>query len=424
MEYSKAMELLDQFKSGEIRLGLERIRLLLEKMGNPQNELNFIHIAGTNGKGSTAKMLSNILSAANYKTGLYLSPYVLDFREQMQIDGEMIAKAEFAECAKYAFSFLDYEKPNELPSHFEIQTAIAFEWYKRNKCDYVVLEVGLGGSEDATNVIPAPILQIITSISFDHTSFLGDTLEQIATQKAGIIKGGTTVVYPKTPETVVEVIARRCAITGGKYVLPDLDKLQMDTNDWHYFDFSYENVAYRKSLIGEFQVYNCLVVIEAVKQLIAMGVAITPKQIRSGLENTYFPARMEVLGHQPLVILDGSHNPSGAKALERSLIKMDKSKVTILMGVMADKDYDTILSSLCPHATRFVAVAPDNPRALSEVDLARAAAKYCDDVKSYENISVAVDQTLADLESDDILIVCGSLYLALAIRPILIAGLK
>lgn len=425
MNYGEAMDRLYALSRFGINLGLKRISALLEEMGNPQKALRFIHIAGTNGKGSVTTMLSNILIKSNYKTGLFISPYVLCFRERIQINGEMISEKEFAECASFVFQCAEtITALVEQPTQFEIETAIAFEWYKRKQCDLVCLEVGLGGRFDSTNIIPPPLLQIITSISLDHTAILGETIEQIAYEKAGIIKGGTTILYPLQSDKVFKVIETQCKEIGSILIKPDLSRLHITDDHWLNTEFIYDGVLYKKSLPGKFQIYNCITAITAVEQLRKNGIKISDSAIKYGIENTHFPARMEVLSKEPLIILDGSHNPDGARALEQTLIKFSGKPITMMMGILQDKNYHVILEQVGKYADQFIAVTPNNARALNCEDLKNEAEKWCAHVRSYDNIYEAVQEVLREITKNEVLIICGSLYLASEVRPIILERLR
>lgn len=425
MNYEEAMRYVNGLSRFGMNLGLSRMTALLEKLGNPQNQLRFIHIAGTNGKGSTSTMLSNMLIHSGYCTGLFISPYVLCFRERMQVNGEMISEEEFSECASLVCQHADEVAAEfESPTQFELETAIAFVWYQKKRCDLVCLEVGLGGRFDATNVIPCSLLQVITSIGLDHTAILGDHLAQIAFEKAGIIKGGTTVLYPLQDPEVVSVIEKKCREVGGALCLPDLNQLHILRDDWLEGEFCYDGITYRKSLPGTVQIYNCITAIEAAKQLRKQGLSLKDVDIRYGIERTKIPARMELLSRSPLVILDGSHNPDGARALESTLKELSTRPITLLMGVLDDKDYTQILKTLAPYAKHLIAVTPDSPRALSAKEFAQQAKKYCSQVSYFEDVAEAIHATVAELPADEVLVICGSLYLASAARPLLLKELE
>ncbi len=425
MNYNEAIQYLNSLSKFGIKLGLGRIERLLNEMGNPQNQLKVIHIAGTNGKGSTAMMLANILRHSGYTTGTFISPYIICFRETIQIDGQMISESEFLECAQFVFDCAKRSTvDDENPTQFEIQTAIAFEWYKRRKCEYVCLEVGLGGRFDSTNVISPPIMQIITSISLDHTQILGDTIEEIAFEKAGIIKGGSTVVYPLQSEGALKVIASKCKEVNSKLVMPDLTHLDIGEGDWKKSEFIYEGIVYHKALFGEFQIYNAITTITAARQLRKMGVAITDDDIKQGIEKVAYPARMEVLSNEPFIILDGSHNPDGVKALEKVLKELSNYSITILMGVLADKNYSDMLDTLGKYIDEWIAVTPNNPRALSCKDLYEQIKRKHHNVCYYEDLTQAINYAMEKMNDKSLLVVCGSLYLAADIRPLILSRLE
>lgn len=420
MNYEEALTLLHSSSVFGIRLGLERLQLLLNEMDNPQNHLQFVHIAGTNGKGSTSTMLSVMLSKSGYRTGLFISPYVLCFRERMQIDGQMISEEDFADCATFVFRCMEKLDCEPL-TQFEIETAIALEWYRRKQCDIVCLEVGLGGRFDATNVIPQALVQVITAINLDHTSVLGDSIEQVAFEKAGIIKGGITVSYPLQDEKALSILQERCRQTNSELRLPDLSKLQIMDDDVFDTLFSFDGTLYRKSLAGQFQVLNCITAIEAAHALKEQGISITDNAIGYGIENAFIPARMERISTKPLIILDGSHNPHSAKALQEAMANLLTQNLTLIMAVMSDKEYETIVSMLAPLAKHFIAVSIDNPRALSHIQLAKTAERYCSNVSSYEAVKDALEAVMPTLTSQDSLLVCGSLYFASEARPLLLS---
>ena len=351
--------------------GLERTYELLEKLGNPHKKLKFIHVAGTNGKGSACSMMASILETAGYKVGLYTSPYIHRFNERMQVNGEMISDEELAELC-------DHMKPvaesmSDVPTEFEIITALAMEYFVRHECDIVVLEVGMGGALDSTNVIDCPELAVIMSIGLDHTAFLGNTVAEIAETKAGIVKeGGRVVVYGRDPEAEA-VFQRICAERHAEYYIPDYDTLNPVMNDLggQIFDFDgFRNL--RIPLAGMYQLYNASVVIKAMSVLNKMdNWYISDEAIREGLRKTRWTGRFEILSENPMVIVDGSHNPHGIAATAESIKNyFEKTKLVVIMGVMADKDVENILPTMMPLAEEFITVTPDNPRSMKAEELA------------------------------------------------------
>ena len=424
--YQQVCEQLSALESRGICLGLARMQRLMAKLGDPQEQLQFVHIAGTNGKGSTATMLAKIMQCSGYRTGLFTSPEVLELREYLQIDGEMISQEDFTGCAKRVLTVADAWEDEDRPTLFEVKTAIAFVWFLERQCDIVCLEAGLGGAEDSTNVIPPPLLQIITAIDMDHVAILGPELSDIARAKAGIIKGGITVSYLKQPPEALQVLRERCRDVGSKLLLPAPDKLKILQTDWRFGCFCYDGVEYQKALAGEFQVYNALTAITAARALREIGWKLTEEAVQSGLQGAVICARLEVLSERPLGILDGSHNPQAMRALKQTLQALRREadmsagrKLTLLMGVLADKGYREMLSSVVPLTDRFLAVSPSNPRALPAAELAVAAKAHCQEVHFYDDHAAAVQAALADLAPNDVLVVCGSLYLAADVRPIL-----
>lgn len=425
MNYLEARAYLDGLSRFGMKLGLSRMIDLLAAMGNPQNELRFVHIAGTNGKGSVATMLANTLTRSGYQTGLFVSPYIICFRERMQIDGEMISEYDFAACASFAIHCLEQLSGDiESPTQFELETAIAFEWYKRRGCAIVCLEVGLGGRFDSTNVIAAPLLQIITAISLDHTQVLGDTIEEIAFEKGGIIKGGCTILYPIQEAAARTVIARICEEQGSTLKSPSLEALEILNDHWLEGVFAYEGAVYHKSLPGRVQLYNCITMLAAAKTLQEKGFKITQAAMHHGIEQSRHPARLELLSKKPLVLLDGAHNPAGAQALADSLRQLNLRKLTLIMGLLSDKDEGRILQTLLPFATGLIALTPENPRALPAQQLCERARALGYAAECFDDARTAITAALCDLDVEDGLVVCGSLYLASQLRPILIECLS
>lgn len=423
MNHSNVLNAIKELGKFGIHLGLERIDKLLTLMGHPEQSLRFVHIAGTNGKGSTATMLTHILKAAGYKVGLFTSPAICSFHETMQINHTPINDIDLEACATYVLSLL----PNatvygESPTQFEVTTAIALEWFKRSECDIVCLEVGMGGLLDSTNIIPPPLMQIITAIGMDHSALLGGTLAEIAQQKAGIIKGGTTISYPLQEQEVLDVIKAKCQQVNSLLVVPNLNTLQLlDETSFEQLDFIYEGALYHKSLIGKFQIYNALTALTAAKSLRNYGFHITTTHMQNGISSAFIPARMECFSKKPLILLDGAHNAHGAMALVGSLRKLKVSKVTVLMGILADKDYTNYLSIIYPLVDTLIAVTPHNPRALSGDALCAHAEQFGLSAIVCPDLANALDLALNKVKPNEALIICGSLYLAADLRPMLLA---
>ncbi len=365
MTYKEAEAFIRKSFDQEIRLGLDRITILLEQLGNPQNSLKFIHVAGTNGKGSVCKMTAQVLTCAGYQTGLFTSPVISDYREQFQINGEMIAEEVFSRLAQAVKQACD--RLPDPPSEFEKAVALAFLYFKECHCDFVVLEVGMGGADDATNVIGTPEVAAIVTIDYDHMGFLGNTLTQIADKKAGIIKEATSVVIAGQEETVMEVLETRCLekkATVSKASVSDIKMIERSL-DGQIFDYkTYKGI--KLSLLGKHQCENAAVVLEIIDCLIAKGYEISRDAIQDGLRQVHWTGRFEVISGEPLFILDGAHNPNGIHALSHNLREyFPDEKFVFLTGILRDKDYNAMLKEMIPFAEGFVTIAPDNPRALS-----------------------------------------------------------
>ena len=364
----------------ESRLGLDRVRDLLDRLGRPQDKLRFVHVAGTNGKGSTCAYLASILQAAGLRTGLFTSPYLITFEERIRVDGANITLDELTET-----TLLVKEQAEAMPDHpteFELMTAVALTHFARCACDIVVLEVGLGGRLDSTNVIAAPDVAVIARIGLDHTKLLGTTLGAIAGEKAGIIKPGSRVVtWPQEPEALaaVEAAAASC---GDPLTMPDFARLQVSDVEWDApggptRPFSYgRHARLRTKLLGTYQPANASLAIEAAEALCACGWSISDEAIASGIAAAAWPGRFEIVQAgegAPAIVVDGGHNPQGAQALADSLRDVFPGrKPVFIIGVLEDKDYPAMLETVLPLGSAFVTVTPDNPRALPAANLARA----------------------------------------------------
>ncbi|MBQ6466079.1 MAG: bifunctional folylpolyglutamate synthase/dihydrofolate synthase [Oscillospiraceae bacterium] len=415
MDYQEALRYIDGVQWLGSRPGLERVTELLRRLGDPQKRLRFVHIAGTNGKGSCAAMTASVLKAAGYKTGLFTSPYLFRFNERMQINGEPIGDEVLAalvtEIRPHADAMDDH------PTEFELMTAAALLWYARERCDLVVLEVGLGGRLDATNVIEAPELCVIMNIGLDHTEILGGTVEEIAAEKAGIVKPGADVVLYEQQPSVMDVVRRVCGEKGAKLTVADFAQIRPEFDSLDGQVFTYKNDAYAISLLGAHQRKNAAVVIEAVKALRRRGFCIEQEALEHGLYATAWPARFELVSEEPPFVVDGGHNPQCAQTVADNLrTYFPDRRHVLLIGVLGDKDYPAMLDILAPEADGFVCVTPDSPRALPADKLAEALSKYGKPVRACTDIreGVASAQDLAG--EDGMVCAVGSLYMAGAIR--------
>ena len=405
MTGQEAAELVHQRAWVGQRPGLDRIRRLLGRLGGPQEKLKFVHIAGSNGKGSTAAMLASVLTAAGLKTGLYTSPHLWRFHERFQVDGVPISDAVLADIAARVLEAAEDE------TEFELMTAIGMVFFLRSGCDIIVLETGLGGRLDSTNIIPAPEAAVITNIGLEHTELLGDTAEQIAAEKAGIIKPGCgAVLYGQSQgvQAVVEDVCRRLEVPLTVTAPPQALSAGPEGRT-----FTYRGAGpYRISLLGEYQVSNAAVALETVNVLRRRGWAISEDALTRGLSQARWPGRMELARRSPDVLLDGGHNPQCMEALARSLRELYPGKKLIfLTGVLADKNWPAMMGELLPLAKEFYTITPDSPRAMSAAGLAAwlegrgSRAVPCGSVRD------GLDQALAAAGPQDAVCACGSLYM-------------
>ena len=412
MNYEQALEYIHSVNWAFCKPGLERITALCEALGNPQNKLRFIHVAGTNGKGSTSSMLASILQSAGYRTGLYTSPYIRTFCERIRVDGENIPKEELAALTERIRPIADAME--DKPTEFELITALAFSYFEACACDVVVLEVGLGGRLDSTNVIENTALSIITGIDFDHTALLGNTIEEIAYEKAGIIKEQRPVLfgtshgaaYDTVEQVALEKNAPFCAVDRSSYLQKNAT-LEGTTFDYlHYTDM-------HLPLLGAYQPYNATLVLTAIELLKEQGFAIDDEAVRNGLADVRWPARFELLSRHPIIIYDGGHNPEGVRAAVASVREyFGNQRVNILSGVMADKDREEMIETIKPIVARAFTVTPNNPRSLAANEYAAQLASYDISATSYASVAEGVRIAIESSIKENIPLVClGSLYL-------------
>lgn len=413
-------------RMGQGAPGLARMQNLCDHLGNPEKELQCIHIAGTNGKGSLAAMTSSILTAAGYKTGLTISPYVVDFRERFQINGEMIPPRTLANLTEKVLDAIDAieAEGGEKPVEFEAVTALAFLWFAREKCDLVVLETGLGGRCDATNVVPHKLVAAITKIGYDHMEVLGDTLDKIAAEKAGIIKEGTVVVnYPDQPAEAMGPILTAAAEAHTSIITPDKDDLTLLRGKRLENRIDYGGYRAALGLPGTHQANHAAMAVEIALVLWReFGYDISDDAILQGLADARMPARIEVLRRHPLLLLDGCHNPDGAKMLAATLTRADfEENLVGVLGVLADKDYKDMLSDLAPCFAKIYTVTPNCPRALSAEELQKEA-RFHTDAEAADSVADAIRKAVDYADENNLagVVVCGSLYLAAEARPLLL----
>ena len=416
MTYEEALKYIHSVNWVGSKLGLERTRELLGKLGDPHKKLKFVHIAGTNGKGSTAAMLAAILEKAGYRTGLYTSPFINRFNERMQVNGEQIPDDTLAELTLRIQPYADAME--DAPTEFELITALAMEYFLREKCDIVVLEVGMGGELDSTNVIGVPEAAVIAAMGLDHVKELGPTMADIARAKAGIIKaGGAVVSYGGNPEAD-EVFAQTCRERGASLRRPDFSRIAPGAFDLDGQSFSYGDWAdLRIPLAGRYQLNNAAVVLETVEALRERGWQISGEAVRQGMASARWPARFEVLRRDPVFIVDGGHNPHGIQATAESLQRLFPGrKITFVTGVMADKDVESILGLIVPLAEQFFTVRPENPRAMKAEELARRIRALGAKATPCESVADGVARAVEAEGQDGVACALGSLYMSGEVR--------
>lgn len=421
MTYQKALKYIHGLHRFGRKPELTRMELLLEKLGNPQKDLRFIHVAGTNGKGSTTVMLSAILRQAGYHTGTFTSPYVVDFRERIVLDGKMITKKELTDLTvEVAQKAEELEKEYDAPREFEFITALALLYYSRHKCDIVVLEVGLGGRYDATNVIDAPMAAVICPIGLDHTQLLGDTIAQIAGEKCGIIKSGSLVISnPGQEAAAMDVIVESCRRCGCNLTLPQLSQLAVQQVGLDGSSFTYHGREFRVGLVGPHQIGNAITAIDTALALDAAGLPIAMHQIAAGVERAFIPGRLELFPGTPTLLLDGAHNPHGMAAIRETLFAAGVRDVTAVIGMLADKNCQQALDAIAPYLREIIVTTPPVPRALPAEELAKMAEHYCSRITVLPDCNEAVRQAVSGKTGT--VLVFGSLYLVSAVRPQLAA---
>ncbi len=409
MTYNETLDYIFSLKTVSLNPSLERISAALRLLSNPLDSLKAIHIAGTNGKGSVASMIAEILKLSGKKTGLFISPYIVEFCERIQINGEYIPKTDLCILAEKVIPVQQKLKEQGLElGQFEFITAVALLYFKEQNCDYVVLETGLGGRFDATNVFEDPICTVITKISFDHTAILGNSLEQIAGEKAGIIKKGVPCVTCVQSPKAGSVIETTCQKLDAPLFVVDADQVQKVDVGVTATTFFYKNENYEVSLLGVHQVENALLAIEAVKIVIP---EISQPTIKSALSNVVHPARLEVVSQNPPIIIDGAHNPDGALALSRWM-DMVNFKGNIIFGGMKDKKLCEVARMLGSKALSIITVAvEDNPRSESAQNLKELFLQFNNNVIAADSYTKALK-----LCEGTPTIICGSLYLAADMR--------
>jgi len=415
MDYKEALEYINGVSWLGSKPGLERVGELLEKMGRPQDKLKFIHIAGTNGKGSCASMMASVMKTCGYKTGLFTSPYLYRFNERMQINGKEIEDTALAAVVEKIKPLADAMEDH--PTEFEMMTAAALQWYADEKCDVVVLEVGMGGRFDATNIIEESEVSLIMNIGLDHTAVLGDTVEKIAFEKAGIIKEkGSVVMYAQSKEAEA-VVRNRCFELGAELRITQPEKINCEFDSLEGQVFTYKGVPYAVSLLGAHQLKNAAVVIEATELLRQKGWALDEADVEHGIYAASWPARFELIGEEPAFVVDGGHNPQCAETVRDNLLHyFPGKKRVVLLGVLRDKDYMSLAEILNEAADEFVCVSPKSERALPAEELKKAVEKFGKPAIACDGIEEGVAEASRAAGKDGVVCAVGSLYMAGDIR--------
>ncbi len=427
MNYNEALNYIHESHKFGIRLGLDNIKKLLELLGNPQENLKIIHVAGTNGKGSTCSFISSILKESGYKVGLYTSPFLETFTERIRVNEKNIPEEEVAKIIYLIKQKIEIMVKDgySYPTEFEIVTAMAFYYYNQEEVDFVVLEVGLGGRYDATNVIDKPLASVITSISLDHIGVLGDTLAKIAFEKGGIIKEGcSTIVYPQNKE-VKKVIKNICDEVKSAYIECNFKDTYIKESNINFqkYDCIIDGKEYKDleiKLIGEHQVNNSVLALNVINYINSKeNLNIDEESIRRGLKETKWPGRIEKIKEDPMIIIDGAHNEEGATSLGNFIDKYfeDKNKILVI-GMLEDKDISSVLDILIPRFNKVIATTPDNPRAIHANKLTEKIEKYNVEIKCKPKIEDAVICALKGSNENDVIICAGSLYMIGNIRTI------
>lgn len=416
MNYREATEYIEELQQYGSVLGLDSMRELCSRLGNPQDELRFVHIAGTNGKGSVLAYVSTILKEAGYRVGRYLSPTITDYRERFQIDGRFITQSglcKYLEQVKEAAEAMAAEgKPH--PTPFEVETAVAFLYFLDKKCDIVVLETGLGGALDATNVVKTTVVAVFASISMDHMAILGDTLEKIALVKAGIMKDRCYVVTARQDPAVAKILKQAALLRKCKLYTADAERAKQvyyGVTKQRFTYAGYKNLEI--SMLGKFQIENAVVAVETIQVLAKAGFPVKEEALRRGLLLTSWPGRFSVIGKKPLFIADGAHNEDASRRLAESLqFYFAEKKMIFILGMLKDKEYEKVINNTCNMAEHIITVTPPiRERAMSAYELAQAVRECNGNVTVADSVPEAVEiaYLLASREKDAVIVAFGSL---------------
>lgn len=427
MTYEKALEFIYSRRKFQKSAGHERIERLLELMGNPHKKLRFVHVVGTNGKGSVSTAISQVLQSAGYITGLFTSPFVTEFGERIRVNGELIPKSAVASIIKLMKEKISLMEKEELyPTVFEVTTVLAMCYFYEMNCDAVVLEAGIGGKNDSTNVIPSTVTAVITSVSLDHTDVLGGTAQEIAKEKCGIIKGRCPVVsypfengeFPFVPQNAdaAEVIKNTCREKGNRLFVPDMKKAELIKSDLSGNELNYDGIHLKTGQCGFFQAANVLTAVEACRVLSREGYMISDENIKHGISSFFIPGRLECVSRKPFVILDAGHNEGAIKELAKTLsLHATGKRINALCAFMKDKDSKTAVDILAPLCDKMIFTRVDPVRG-EEPEILCCYAEKCKSVKAAADADEAFTYALSQTDENDILLVCGSFYLVSDVR--------
>jgi dihydrofolate synthase/folylpolyglutamate synthase len=414
--YQETIEYLFALQKHGVKLGLANTRLLMALSGNPHERFRSVHVSGTNGKGSTSAFVAAVLAEAGYRVGLYTSPHLVDFTERIRINGTTISEARVVELARRIREAYEREPEAATPTFFEVTTAIAFAYFAEEGVDFAVIEVGMGGRLDSTNVI-TPLVSVITNIDLEHTEFLGGTLELIAAEKAGIIKQGVPVVTGAKQPEARRVIEEAASGAGSALYLlgRDFSGSSALSGKEQQFDYSGIDTSLAGaaiSLKGRYQIDNACLALAALECMRAAGVRIDEGALRRGLRQAYWEGRLEQVAARPDIYLDGAHNPASARELAGALreLKAAYRRVVLVIGVLADKDFRSIAAELVPLADRVIVTKPAYSRALDPETLAGEIGKLHTDVSTAGNVAQAIDRARERAGTDELILVTGSLY--------------
>lgn len=428
MTYENALEFIYSRRKYAKSNSLERIEALLSKLGNPQNKMEFVHIVGTNGKGSVSTMIASALCESGYKTGLFTSPFVTTFCERIQLDMKYIEKDAFSktvETVKRACE--EIEKDGFCPTFFESVLACALLYYAQSGCQVAVLEAGIGGRDDSTNIIPPPLAVVITSVSFDHVEVLGNTLEEIAASKCGVIKENCPVIsFPKEnngldfvsqKSSVCGVIEKVCKEKHSELIYPNISAVSNISSSLKGNAFTFNKTQYFTRLCGKHQIANAMTAISTLNVLSQKLDKISSQSIVNGIKKTFLPARMETVSENPLVLLDGGHNEGCMKALAKAIKEhLGEKKITAVLAFMKDKDYASSLKIIAPLCDSIVFTLADSQRGEKPQEIAKHAKGLCEKIYTNENISLAFEKAKEICDKDGAIICAGSFYCVSEIR--------